>query len=95
MTSLENVMLHVTPSDRRPEHIYGVFIALAGLYKKLLPKTAGDLSLPEVTLATWRGVTGRNIPIQGVKSTCIPMFESVSNRFRAKEAPFKVSPIDL
>ena len=58
--------------------IYGVFIALAGLYQKLYPKkTAGDLLWPEITLATWRGVTGHNIPTQVVKSTCNPMFESV------------------
>ena len=42
---------------------YGGFIALAGLWQKLLSKkTVDDLSWPEMTLATWRGVTGRNIP---------------------------------
>ena len=41
-----------------------------------------------MTLATWRWVTGRNIPTQGVKSTCNPMFGSVSNGFLPKEAPF-------
>ena len=76
----------------RPEHIYGVFIALAGLYQKLLPKSAGDLSWPEMTLATWRWVTGRNIPTQDVKSTCNLMFESVSNGFLRKQAPFIFLP---
>ena len=30
--------------------------------KSYCQKTAGDLSWPEMTLASWRGVTGRNIP---------------------------------
>ena len=49
---------------------------------------AGDLSWPEVTLATWEGATGRNIPIQGVNSTSNQMFESVSNGFRPQQVPF-------
>ena len=77
----------------RPERIYSVLIALAGLYQKLLPK--GDLSWSEMTLATWRGVTGRNIPTQDVKSTCNPMFESVSNGFLPKEAPFIFLPLTI
>ena len=84
----------------RSKYIYGVFIALVGLYKKFKSycrKTAGDLLWPEMTLATLRGVTGRNIPIQGVKSTCNPMFESVSNGFLPNEGwgAFHFSPIDL
>ena len=39
-------------------------------------------------VATWRGVTGRNISTQGVKLTCNPMFESVSNDFLPKEESF-------
>ena len=39
------------------EHSQGVFIALSGLYQKLLLKTAGDLSCPEMTLGSWGGVT--------------------------------------
>ena len=46
-----------------------------------------------MTLATWRGVTGRNIPTQGVRSTCNPIFESVSNGFLPKEAPFIFLPL--
>ena len=46
-----------------------------------------------MTLATWRGVTGRNIPTRGVKSTCNPMFESVSNGFLPKETPFIFLPL--
>ena len=46
-----------------------------------------------MTLATWLGVIGRNIPTQGVKSTCNPMFASVLNVFRAKEAPFIFLPL--
>ena len=46
-----------------------------------------------MALATWWGVTGRNIRIQGVKSTCKSMFESVLNGFRLKEAPFNFLPL--
>ena len=47
-----------------------------------------------MTLATTGGgVTGCNIPIQGVKSTGDPMFENVSNGFRAKEAPINFIPL--
>ena len=50
--------------------------------KRCCRKTVhGDLSWPEMTLKTWRGVTGRNIPTQGVNSTCNLMFESVSNGY--------------
>ena len=57
--------------------------------KSFCRKTADHLSWPpEMTLATWRGVTGRNIPTQGVKSTCNPTFENVSNGFLPKEASF-------
>ena len=39
MTRLEKVMLHISRSlYRRPEHIYGVCIALDCLYQNLLPK---------------------------------------------------------
>ena len=43
-------------------------------------------------LAIWRGVTGRNIPIRGVKlpvNRCL----SVSNGFRPREAPFNFLPL--
>ena len=79
----------------RPEHIYGVFITLALVsikshcQKKLLVTfnmTWSDLG----TLG--RVTTGRKIPIQGVKCTYYPMFESVSNEFRPKEAPFNFLP---
>ena len=40
-------------------------------------RIAGDLPWPFMTLATWRGVTGRNIPTQGVNSTCNPMIETM------------------
>ena len=56
-------------------------------------KTADHLSWPEMTLATWRGVTDRNIPTQGVKSTYNPMFVSLSNVFLPKEAPFIFLPL--
>ena len=43
---------------RRPEHMYGVSIALAGSWSKsYCRKTTGGLPWPEMTLATWRGVT--------------------------------------
>ena len=64
------------------------FIVLVGPYKTLLPKTAGELSWPEMTLATWRGGMGRNIATKGFKSNCNLMFESVSNGFHPKQAPF-------
>ena len=41
-----------------------------------------------MTLVTWRGVIGHNIPTQGVNSTSNPIFESVLNVFCSKEAPF-------
>ena len=41
-----------------------------------------------MTLRSWGGATGRNFPIQGVNYTCNPMFESVKNGFRPKQAPF-------
>ena len=46
-----------------------------------------------MSLATWRGVTGHNIPTQDVNSTCNQMFESVLNGLRAKEAPFIFLPL--
>ena len=46
-----------------------------------------------MTLARWRGVIGRDIPSQGAKSTCNPMFESASNDFLPKEAPFIFLPL--
>ena len=46
-----------------------------------------------MTLATWRGVTGHNIPPQGVNSTCKPVFESVSNGFLPKKSPFIFLPL--
>ena len=75
MTWSKMVMLISVDPYGRPEHSYGVFIDLA-LSTVIAEKTAGDLSWPEMTLATWRGVTGRNIQTQAVRSTCIPMFES-------------------
>ena len=51
----------------------------------------GDLKV--MTLATWRGVTGRNIPTQDVKSSCNPMFENVLNSFRPRETPFIFLPL--
>ena len=69
-----------------------IFIVFSSLQlvsiKSYCRKTAGDLPWPEMTLTTWRGVTGHNIPTQGVKSTCNSMFESVLNGFRPKQAPF-------
>ena len=56
--------------------------------KSYCRQTASDRSWLEMTLATWRGVTDRNIPTKGVKSTCNLMFESVTNGFLPKEAPF-------
>ena len=50
-----------------PKHIYGVFSVLSGVYQKLLPKNCW---WPFMTLATWRGVTGLNIPTQVVRSPC-------------------------
>ena len=41
-----------------------------------------------MTLVTWQGVTARNIPTQGVKSTYSLIFESASNGFLPKETPF-------
>ena len=61
--------------------------------KSYTRKTAGDLSWPEMTSATWRGVIGHNILTQDVNSTCKPMFESVLNGFRANEAPFIFLPL--
>ena len=78
----------------RPEHICGVFIALALVSSKnYCRKTASELFWPEMTFATWRGITGRNIPTQGVNSTWNPMFESASNGFLPKEAPFIFLPL--
>ena len=70
-----------------------VFSSLAGLYQKLLPKNCWWPSSPEMTFATWWGVTGRNIPNQGVKFICNPMIGSSSNGFRPKEAPFIFLPL--
>ena len=41
-----------------------------------------------MTSETWAGFTGRNFPIQVVKSTCNPMLGGVSNNLCPKEAPF-------
>ena len=46
-----------------------------------------------MTLATWEGFIGRNILIQDVKCTCYPMFESVSDGVRPKEAHFNSLPL--
>ena len=46
-----------------------------------------------MTLVKGGGVTGRKIPIQGVKSSCNPMFESVSSGLRPKKAPFDFHPL--
>ena len=46
-----------------------------------------------MTLEACWGVTDRNIPTQGVKSTFNPMFESVLNGVRPKEAPFIFLPL--
>ena len=43
-------------------------------------------------LVTRRGVTGFNISTQGVKSTCNPMLESVSNGFLPKKKHFSFIP---
>ena len=56
--------------------------------KSYCRKTAGDLSWPKVTSVTWGGVIGLSFPIQGVKSSCNPMFESVLNSFCSKEVFF-------
>ena len=61
------------------------------LLKVIAEKTVGDLSWPEMTLAAWRRVTGRNIPTQGVKYTCNTMFERVLNGFCSRDAPFILS----
>ena len=45
-----------------------------------------------VTFHDLEGATGRNIPTQGVKSTCNPMFESISIGFRPKQTPFICVP---
>ena len=84
MTWSEKVMFISVDRYRRPKHIYGVFIALAGHYKSFAEKTAGDLSWPEMTLATLGGVTDRNIPVHRVNSTFNKMFESDSNGFVQK-----------
>ena len=39
-----------------------------------------------MTLGSWGGVTGRNFSIPGLNSTWNPMFESVKNEFRPKQA---------
>ena len=39
-----------------------------------------------MTLESWGGVTGSNFSIQGVNSTCNPMFGSVKNGFGPKQA---------
>ena len=93
--TFEKVILHISWSASSVwiHHTYGVFIALAGLYQKLLPENCWWLLCPEMTFTTWRGVTGRNISTQGVKTTCNPMFESVSNVFCPKETPFIFLPL--
>ena len=77
----------------RSEHIYGVLIALAGLYQKLLPKnwwwpfmTWNDLG--DMVMGHWLQYSD-----SGVKSTCNPMFESVSNGFLPKETLFIFLPL--
>ena len=72
-----------------------VFIALAGLYQKLLSKkllvTFHDLKRP------WRHSEGSLVAILRLRvlslSECDPMFESVSNGFLPKEAPFIFIPL--
>ena len=92
MTWFEKSILHISrfvPSfwtHLRCFHRFSLSI------KSYCRKTDGGLSWPEMTLATWLGVTGRNIRIQGVKYTCKPMIESVSNGFHPKEAPFNLLP---
>ena len=56
--------------------------------------TFHDLKWPW-PLATWRGVTGRNIPSLGVTYTCNPLFERVLNGFLPKEAPLIFLPLTL
>ena len=57
----------------RPEHIYGVFIALVGLYQKLLPKSCW---LPFVTwndLKIWRHGEGSLVAIFRLRVSSLPV----------------------
>ena len=93
MTWSEKFMLHTNRSvSSSSTHLRCFHRFSLPLSKVIAEKTAGDLSWPEMTLETWWRVTGRNIRIQGVKPPCKPMFESVSNVFCPKEAPFNFLP---
>ena len=90
MTWAEKAMLYISRSVSRPEHICGVFIALAGLSKVIAKKllvTFHGLKWPWPLATCWR-VTGRNISTLCINSTCNPIFESLSNGFLLKQAPF-------
>ena len=88
------MLISVEDSYRRPEHIYGVFIDLACLYQKLLPKK--NCRWP---FMTWNGLGDMRrghwsqYSNSGCHSTCNPMFESVLNCFRPKEAAFNFLPL--
>ena len=89
MTWQEKVMLHISRSVSLAWTYLWCFNHSSWSLSKVFfcRKTTGDLSWPEITLATLAGFTGRNIPNKGVKSTCNSMFESVYNSFRPEEAP--------
>ena len=61
--------------------------------QELLSKNTGDLSWPKMTSGTYEGVTGHNVPIQGVNFTWNQMFESVKNGIRPKKTPFNFLPL--
>ena len=84
----KKVMLHISRSVSSFWTHLWCFHRSSWSMKSYCRKTAGDLSWPEMTLATWRGVTSHNLPTQGVNSTYNTMFESVSIGFRPKETPF-------
>ena len=94
MTWSEKVMLHTSRSVSLVwPHLLCFHRSRLVSIKSYSLKSAGNLSWPGMTLATWRGVTGRNIPTQGVNFICNLMFESVSNGFRPKEVPFIFLPL--
>ena len=82
-----NMNINYNNVSTTQQHLWCYHRSSLSLANVITEKTAGDLSWPEMTLATWRRVTARNVPTQCVKCTYSPMLESVSNGFRTKQAP--------
>ena len=96
----QKVMLHISRSVWSAWTQLWCFhrfsLSLSKVTAEKLLMTFHDLKT-EVTSGTWGRVTGRNFPMQCIKSTCYPMFEiwECFECFSSKRGGFQFSAIDL